>query len=69
LREIWKGVRNKYLSFTLYVMLLDIYNSMRRVIEKLVVSLLLKEVPLILWKAKVGYHDHESPHLSISWTR
>jgi hypothetical protein len=27
-----KSARNKYLSFTLYVMLLDITNSMRRVI-------------------------------------
>jgi len=62
-----KSVRNKYLSFTLHVMLLDITNSMRRVIEKLVVPLLLKEVPRILWKAKVGYRDTKSPpHLSIS---
>ena len=30
----------------LYVMLLGITNSMRRVIEKLVVPLLLKEIPL-----------------------
>jgi len=58
-----KSVRNKYLSFTLYVMLLDITNSMRRVIEKLVVPLLLKEVPLILWNAKVGYRDTKSPPL------
>jgi hypothetical protein len=41
-----KSVRNKYLSFTLYVMLLGITNSMRRVIKKLVVPLLLKEIPL-----------------------
>jgi hypothetical protein len=62
-RNMKKSVRNKYLPFTLYVMLLDITNSMRRVIEKLVVPLLLKEVPRILWKAKIGYRHTKSPPL------
>lgn len=70
LREMWKkGVRNKYLSFTLYVMLLDISNSMRRVIEKLVVPLLLKELLVFYGTRRLVIVITEAPHLSISWTR